>query len=590
MSNFTLNTTFIDIDVTNPDQKYEDVWALFFSVPILPFSLTLVWVLAGLYIVGMVLFSRFTRGDKSGTERFSASPWWALAWCKSSTAVLFLPRTSTDVRVARIIVAFIGVIFFLGCRFARIPAFPLGPFSIPAFTFFLDLGSYFIVIGQIRAFFIVTKIHRSFRYTLLRRLWGFFVFVMLAGGLYLSPFKINPGFIDLSNAPEWLTIVADAGYAIAGISRSLLGITMVAILPFMIRTAIFASRRDPKFDHARWVTSLAFLATFLVFLPIIIPSILRIWISLRISLPVYIVTSTLPELVIFGIWVALGRFVTRQDALLAKKQEQVRDCLRLVWLGYMTTGQLEGLPTALREFLIKYNIVLASNNVRGMHGVLNMMWYYASALPSQRQFAGMTRPPRLLRELEGLFEGLRVPASPEAERISRLKDDEKSRSVGWLKDAVGSFQEGMRQKFISAELADEVAAENEGYYEKGVDPESGFTAGEALRMHVKATREGVDFGGEMEGFEQYDMEKFGDVQIFVHALCDILGKSVVLVERRQDSIFRDTVLWQIDTAATRVEFVRNLLDAPFKPASIKDAGDLADIWLELLLWERGVLF
>src|SRR4051794_21911640 len=116
--------------------------------------------------------------------------------------------------------AFIGVIFFLGCRFAHIPAIPLGPFSIPAFTFFLDLGSYFIVIGQIRAFFIVTKIHNSFRYTLLRRLWGFFVFVMLAGGLYLGPLKINPGFIDLSNAPEWLTIVADTGYAIAGISRS----------------------------------------------------------------------------------------------------------------------------------------------------------------------------------------------------------------------------------------------------------------------------------------------------------------------------------------------------------------------------------
>ncbi|KAK3990764.1 hypothetical protein QBC44DRAFT_368736 [Cladorrhinum sp. PSN332] len=580
--NFTLNGTFVNIDVSSPDQKYEDVWFVYFSIPILPFSLILAWTLAGLYVVGMVLFQRLTKGNKSGTERFAASPWWALAW-------------------SRIILAVVGVLFFLGCRFARVPVAPLGPFSIPAFTFLLDLGAYFIVIGHIRAFFIVYGIHRSFRYVFLRRVWGFLVFVMMLGGLYLGPFKIKPEVkLELGNdLPEWVDTLANTGYAVYGISRTVLLVSMVGMLPFMVRTALFAGRRKKmgeKFDHARWVTALTFLVSFALLLPIVIPSVLRVWASLRVSLAVYVVTSVVPELFIFGLWVALGRFVTRQDKLLAEKEQAVRDCLRRVWLGYLTAEHLEVLPAPLREFVMKFDggVKPEVKGVKGMHGVLNMLWYYASALPSQRQFAGMNRPPRLLKELEGLFEGLRVPAVSEAERIGLMKEQyEKSRTVGWLKDAMLNLQDGMGQRLIKAELGVELFVSDEDrYYEKGIDPESGFTAGEMRRNYVRLKRAAAGFTEEeeAEGFEQYDLVKFGEVQLILQGLFETLGKSIVLVERRQDSIFRKTVPWQIDAAATRVEFVRNLLDATaVKQVSVKDAGDCADIWLELLLWERGVL-
>jgi hypothetical protein len=81
-----MNLTLIDVewDVSNPEAPYHVFWSIFFAVPILPFSLTLYWVLAGLYIIGMVYLSQFTYGTKSGTANFSASPWWALAWCKSA--------------------------------------------------------------------------------------------------------------------------------------------------------------------------------------------------------------------------------------------------------------------------------------------------------------------------------------------------------------------------------------------------------------------------------------------------------------------------------------------------------------------------
>jgi len=468
-----------------------------------------------------------------------------------------------------------------------VPAFPLGPFTIPAFTFFLDLGSYFIVIGQIRAFFIVAKIHQRTLFIILRRLWGFFVFVMLVAGLYMACFKLRPDLKLEPSSPEALSLikvlhtVGDVGYAVAGTARTVLLVTMIAMVPYMVMVATRTRRTRPDdFDYARWVQALAFCVTFLLVLPILVPSLLRTWMGLSLSLPVYVVTAIIPELLIAALWLALARFITRQDTQLAKLRTEVRVCLKRVWLGFLSDKGTDTIHSIMRRAESPYRDVVTHATVglvgEGTEGVLGVAWKYARATPSQRKSAALKKP-RLLAEIEALTRHLRVQAGDRG-------TSEKEAPANGLPETLAEFRSSVSLPFIGNVLRREAPATDAGL-PAPVDPGSGMTAQQALRYYVST--ESPDFSREEEYSENYDGERLSSTWAFMREMFRALAHSIVLEERRQDSVFQASPLWQINTAATRTEYVLNLMQATFNP-NASDAEDLADIWMEILLWERGV--
>jgi hypothetical protein len=156
-------------------------------------------------------------------------------------------------RIGRIVQGISSLIFYLMMCYLQLPIGLFGPFNFLSYTYFYDICSYFIVIGQIRALFLILGLTGRCWPILGRWLWGFLVFATLTVGSGLGMLNFKPGSGIITPSPDgsswpWLDTLATISHIFLGCAITTLASTMICMLEVLTPEPIEPPNQSAKIN------------------------------------------------------------------------------------------------------------------------------------------------------------------------------------------------------------------------------------------------------------------------------------------------------------------------------------------------------